>query len=150
MQTTTPSAWATEIEKIVVTVFQTMVIMDAIPIEAVWAPEPDRLTATIHLAGPVWAGTVLLEVGRSLGHHLTSRFLGIPSPDDRDVRAVLGELANIIGGNLKCALSPGALLSMPTVVDGNSYTVHLCNAKTTEHFAFNSDGDVFWVMVVTQ
>lgn len=140
---------AAEVEQIVGTVFQTMLNMDAFLSDDTWIPEPDRVTATLSLHGQ-WTGAILIETSKSLANHFASRFLALASPDDREVRAVLGELANIIGGNLKCTLNPGALLSMPTIVDGHAYSVHLCGVKSFEDHSFVCDGGTFWVRIVVQ
>ena len=44
-------------------------------------------------------------------------FLGMPPPDvvTGEVRDVLGEVANMIAGNLKCTLQPGLRISLPLV-----------------------------------
>jgi CheY-specific phosphatase CheX len=70
-----------------------------------------------------------------------------PAVDDV-VRDVLGELANMIGGNLKCILNHGTRLSMPSVVDGD-YTLRVCGAASQERLAFSCDEGVFRVSVLT-
>ncbi len=64
------------------------------------------------------------------------------------MRDVLGELANMIGGNLKCVLVPGIRLSMPSVVDGGSSSVRVCGAEVRERLAFQYDESTFWITVL--
>jgi chemotaxis protein CheX len=66
-------------------------------------PGADRLTSAVHLAGD-WNGAVLLECDRRQACRFAGRFLSMDPSDTVDdvVRDVLGELANMIGGNLKC------------------------------------------------
>jgi len=66
------------------------------------------------------------------------------------VRDVLGELANMIGGNLKCVVTRGITLSMPSVVDGGDYRMRFCRAKLLLQCAFDSSDGVFWVSVLTE
>ncbi len=65
------------------------------------------------------------------------------------MRDVLGELANMIGGNLKSLLGSGIRLSMPSVVDGVSYSVRVCGAEIREQLAFECDEGLFWITVLT-
>jgi CheY-specific phosphatase CheX len=68
---------------------------------------------------------------------------------DDVVRDVLGELANMIGGNLKCVLTRGIRLSMPAVVDGSDYSLRVCGAEIRQRIAFQSAEGTFWIAVLT-
>jgi CheY-specific phosphatase CheX len=119
-----------------------------------WTPNSNRLTAALHLAGD-WCGAVLLECDRWQACQFAGRFLAMGSPQgdapaavDDVVRDVLGELANMIGGNLKCVLTRGTRLSMPSVVDGD-YNLRICGAASYERLAYTCEEGVFWVAVIT-
>jgi chemotaxis protein CheX len=105
-------------------VFATMMNLEVGQGGTPWFPGGNRLTSALHLAGD-WNGAVLLECDREQACRFAGRFLSMDPPDTLDdvVRDVLGELANMIGGNLKCVLTPGIRLSMPSVVDGFWITV---------------------------
>ena len=139
-----------EVADIVRSVFETMMSLEVMVSSAAWIPGDDRLTSAIHLAGD-WNGAVLLECSRYQACVLAGRFLSIPTPDqvDDDVRDVLGELVNMIGGNLKCILSRGIRLSMPTVVDGRAYALRVCGAESSERLAFQFEEGTFWIGVLT-
>jgi CheY-specific phosphatase CheX len=64
------------------------------------------------------------------------------------VRDVLGELVNMIGGNMKCVLTRGIQLSMPSVVDGSDYSLRICGAAVRERLAFRCAEGAFWVTVL--
>src|ERR1700722_3579948 len=109
-----------ELAQIVASVFTTMTNLEVSRCEAPWFQSEDRLTAAVHLSGG-WSGAALFECNRHQACQLASRFLSIDPPDALDdvVRDALGELANMIGGNMKCVIPLGAIsLSMPSVVDG--------------------------------
>jgi CheY-specific phosphatase CheX len=72
-----------------------------------------------------------------------------PETVDDVVRDVLGELANMIGGNLKCTLTPGIRLSMPSVVDGSNYSLRVCGADIRERLAFQCAEGLFWITALT-
>lgn len=109
-----------DLTQIVQSAFESMLDLEVSWCDAPWFAGNDRLTAVIHLAGS-WSGAVLLECSPDLACQLAGHFLSIDPPVavDAMVRDVLGELANIIGGNLKSALAQGLHLSMPAIVDGS-------------------------------
>jgi chemotaxis protein CheX len=141
---------ASDLAQIVQSVFETMLAMEISESGTRWFAGSDRLTALVHLSG-AWSGALLLECSRGQACCFASRFLSLDALKSVDdiVRAALGELANIIGGNLKCVMTPGIHLSMPSVVDGSDYSVLVCGAELRERLAFDSPEGVFWVTVVS-
>ncbi len=140
-----------ELAQIVEYVFKTMLGLDVSESNQPWVPAADRLTATIHLAGD-WRGALALECGRSQACIFAARFLSMEEPETVDdvVRDVLGELANMIGGNLKCVLAGGLRLSMPSVVDGADQNLHVCRAGARERLVFECKEGVFSVAVLRE
>jgi chemotaxis protein CheX len=146
-----------ELAQIVESVFETMLSLEVHEAETPWFPGPDRLTSAVQLTGE-WTGAVLLECDREQSRRFAARFLSIdlrgdlpgdpPVAVDDVVRDVLGELANMIGGNLKCILVPGIRLSMPSVVDGSDYAKRLGGAEVRERLAFQYDESTFWITVL--
>lgn len=139
-----------ELVQIVQSVFETMLRLEVSESGLPWFPQGDRLTAAVHLAGD-WNGAVLLEVDRALARRLAARFLPA-NPQailDDVVRDVLGEMANMIGGNLKCVLTSGICLSMPSVVDGSDYSMRVCGAQVRERLSFECAEGPFWVTILT-
>ena len=114
-----------------------------------WFPAPDRLTAAVHLSGE-WNGALMLECSRRQACRFAGRFLSMDPVDSVDdvVRDVLGELANMIGGNLKSILARGIHLSMPSVVDGE-YSYRVCGSEIRDQLAFQSEAGTFWVTVLS-
>jgi chemotaxis protein CheX len=139
-----------ELAQIVESVFETMLRLEAVERGAPWSPSGDRLTSAVHLAGD-WNGAILLECGHRQACQFAGRFLSMPTPDAVDdvVRDVLGELANMIGGNMKCVMTRGIRLSMPSVVDGSDYGLRICGARIRERIAFQCAEGLFWVTVVS-
>jgi len=139
-----------ELVQIVQSVLGTMMGLEAGECAPAWFPSEDRLTAAVHLAGD-WNGAVLVECGRGQACRFAGRFLSMNPPDTVDdvVRDVLGELANMIGGNLKCALMKGIRLSVPSVVDGSDYSLRICGAEVRERLSFQSTDGPFWITVLT-
>lgn len=138
-----------EVAQIVESVFETMVRLKVSANGPAWYPGRERLTAAVHLAGD-WNGAVLVECDPVQACRFASRFLSVDLPDTVDdvVRDVLGELANMIGGNLKCALMQRIQLSMPSVVEGTNYHIRVCGAGTRDQIAFQCEEGLFWVTIL--
>lgn len=137
---------ASELSQIVASVFETMMGLEVWCDEADWTPGTDRMTATVHLTGD-WNGALLVECDQRQACILAGRFLSMEVPETVDdvVRDVLGEIANMVGGNLKCIMTSGIRLSMPTVVDGSSYAMRICGSDVCERLSFACEAGRFWI-----
>ncbi|MGA2040584.1 MAG: chemotaxis protein CheX [Bryobacteraceae bacterium] len=138
-----------EVAQFVESVFGAMMNLEVGEHGEPWFPHGDRLTAVVHMAGD-WNGAILLECDRRQACQFAGRFLSMDAPDSVDdvVRDVLGELVNMIGGNMKCVLTRGIRLSMPSVVDGSDYCLRICGAEARERLAFRCAEGSFWVTVL--
>jgi hypothetical protein len=77
----------------------------------------DALSSWVDVVGP-WTGTVVLTTGRETAAGLTRALLGDHAPDeleDEDIADAFGEIANVVGGNVKAALPGPSALSLPDV-----------------------------------
>jgi len=135
--------------QIVKSVFVTMMGLDVSPSETTWKPIGDRLTSFVQLTGD-WNGAVVMECSRKQACQFAGRILSMDPPEsvDDDVRDVLGELANMIGGNLKSNFTPLVRLSMPSVMDGSDYDLRICGSEVRERSAFECSEGIFWVTVL--
>jgi chemotaxis protein CheX len=140
-----------ELAQIVEYVFGTMMNVEVSESNQPWAIGPDQLTATVHLAGD-WRGALALECALQQACGFAARFLSMPQPAlvDDVVRDVIGELCNMIGGNLKCVLAGGLKLSMPSVVDGADHNLRVCRARTKERLVFDCELGAFSVLVLRE
>jgi chemotaxis protein CheX len=148
-----PIAEATDfgpvINQIVEHVFQTMMGLDVRVVDAPFPPAGELITAAISLAG-TWKGAVLVECGLNEAYLFTSRMIGVDPPTslNDDVRDALGELANMVGGNLKSVLPGGVGLSLPTVVWGQDYTMQFCRAGKSRRWVFQASEVTFAVELI--
>jgi chemotaxis protein CheX len=136
--------------QIVESVFTTMMSLEVSPTDEPWHSAGDRLTSFVHLTGE-WNGAVLLDCTPRQACQFAGRILSMDAPEivDDDVRDVLGELANMIGGNMKCGMAAGVTLSMPTVMKGRDYDMRICGSKVLERVAFQCAEGHFWVTVLS-
>jgi len=77
----------------------------------------DVVSSWVDVVGP-WTGSVVLTTGRRTAADLTRALLGEASPevlDAEDVADAFGEIANVVGGNVKAALPGPSALSLPEV-----------------------------------
>jgi hypothetical protein len=77
----------------------------------------DVLSAWVDVVGP-WTGRVVLTTGRQTAAELTRALLGAAAPElleHEDVADAFGEIANVVGGNVKAALPGPSALGLPEV-----------------------------------
>ena len=137
------------LSEIVKSVFATMMSLDVNPSETSGEPIGNRLTSFVQLTGD-WNGAVVLECSREQACQFAGRILSMDPPEsvDDDVRDVLGELANMIGGNLKSNFTHQVQLSMPSVMDGSDYDLRICGSEVRERSGFQCADGIFWVSVL--
>jgi hypothetical protein len=79
---------------------------------------PDDATSSwVQIVGP-WTGTVVLTCGRSTAAELARCLLAEHAPpvlEAEDIDDALGELANVVGGNVKALLPGPSVLGLPEV-----------------------------------
>jgi chemotaxis protein CheX len=82
------------------------------------SPLPDdALSAWVLVSGP-WSGAVVLSCAPATAEELSRTLLGAPQTetvDSDDVADALGELANVVGGNVKALLPGPSTLGLPEV-----------------------------------
>jgi chemotaxis protein CheX len=134
--------------QIVESIFVTMMDLNVCTVEAPSFPVGEHLTSSVYLEG-AWNGAVSLECNRQQACHFAGKFLSMDPPDtvDDDVRDALGELANMIGGNLKSVMATDVRLSMPSVIDGTNYELRVCGSGVHQRIGFQFDGGEFCVTV---
>jgi len=136
------------VASIVQSIFTTMLELRVQKSERSTARHGARVTASVFLEGS-WNGAVAIECTRKQACDFAGKFLCSDPPleVDDDVRDVMGELANIIGGNFKSTLGPDVFLSVPSVIDGSDYEVRICGADKRNEVGFEYEGGDFIVTV---
>jgi len=77
---------------------------------------PD-MVASVSISG-VWQGHVVVACSQGAARNAAAAFLAMDSAEVTadDIADVLGELANIVGGNVKSMLPAVCFVSLPTVI----------------------------------
>ncbi len=95
-----------------------------------------RITGVVAISGS-WQGTVVLEC--ALPHAVAAAeamFAADPGTLSGDeVSDAFGELTNMVGGNVKSLLPAPSALSIPSVAEGESYTVRVPGAVLVDQVA---------------
>ena len=110
-------------------VFDTMLDMAVEPGEADSGNLPgERIVGTVGFAGKAM-GCVNLHVGNTFAENITAAMLGM-EPDeiesDEEIHDVIGELSNMIGGDLKSRLCDAGFdcqLSIPSTTAGSDFRI---------------------------
>ena len=79
--------------------------------------QPSEVHSSVSITGS-WTGHVVYASSTEAARKAAAAFLAMDSGEvsQEDLSDVLGELANIVGGNVKAMLPPGCFLSLPQVV----------------------------------
>ncbi len=81
------------------------------------AAQPSEVHSSVSISGS-WTGHVVYASSTVAARRAAAAFLAMESDEvsAEDLSDVLGELANIVGGNVKAMLPAGCFLSLPQVV----------------------------------
>jgi chemotaxis protein CheX len=79
--------------------------------------QPSEVHSSVSITGS-WTGHIVYASSILAARKAAAAFLAVEPEEvsQEDLSDVLGELANIVGGNVKAMLPPGAVLSLPQVV----------------------------------
>ncbi len=107
------------------------------------------LTGCVQLAG-AWEGSVFLYCPATLAGEVAATMFGT-SPESLpsgDVEDALGELTNMVAGNLKIVLPRPCQLSLPAVVEGIDYRVIVPGTKIAAQVLFESNSKPLLVTIL--
>lgn len=91
--------------------------------------QPSEVYSSVSITGS-WTGHVVYASSDAAARRAAAAFLAMEADEvsPEDLSDVLGELANIVGGNVKAMLPPGCFLSLPQVVLAPESTTRYPNA----------------------
>jgi chemotaxis protein CheX len=145
---------AQELVQIMETVWTTTLGEDISPVPKAASPETlgACLTATIYFKG-AWPGLLTVTCGMPLSQRIAASMFQLPveAVSMEDVRDAVGEVVNILGGNLKAILPPPCMLSLPAVFDGDfsDLVVSPGDSGSVDELWFESHGEHMLLRLVT-
>ncbi len=112
--------------------------------------EEDRIVGAVNMAGLV-TGNMSLYITKNFAWLMTASMLGMEPDeveDEEDVKDVIGELCNIIGGNLKSKLCDAGMfctLSTPSYTSGSDFVVERQDMTSYERIKFAYQDEEFYI-----
>lgn len=132
-------------------IFSTMIMMDVSVLDQEIASHQvfsESISGVIGLAG-VQKGVLAIHLPFKVAMAITGNFLGMEVTEiGPDVEDAIGELANMLGGNIKTILSEKGRdieLSMPTTISGKEYDFQSTKNADQYIIPFTTDAGNFIV-----
>jgi CheY-specific phosphatase CheX len=108
------------------------------------------VTSCVQIDG-AWQGAVVLQCPLTLARTLTAAmFQADAAPELDEVHDALGELANMLGGNVKALLPGPSRISLPAVAVGSDYHMSVVGTNAVTSLAFTCDGHPLRVTLLQQ
>jgi chemotaxis protein CheX len=142
------------ISNVVGNVFDTMLSMKVESIEDSPSENSNghQIVGSVGFAGAV-LGNLNLYVGQEFACQMTAAMLGMETDEiegDEEVHDVIGELCNMICGDLKsrlCDVGLACELSIPSITCGKEFTIESRGWDRSEQFGFRNDNHTALVAV---
>ncbi len=139
----------TEIRQITKMIWNSMLDRELMPGTGADWPAVPVLMGSVHLRGD-WEGAVTLNCSATLARQLAAILFDIPEQNTTAEQTldVMGELANIVGGNIKGLLPQHSQLSPPAVTEGIDYLALLPGGQVISKVAFECLGEPMFVVLL--
>lgn len=112
--------------------------------------QPPLVTGFVILEGE-FDGAVMLRCPQQLASLLTAAMFGSGGdPGQSDIRDAIGELANMVAGNIKSVLPHPSRIGLPVVAFGNDYQLQVLGTVTAGAVAYQCAGERLTVTLVRQ
>lgn len=115
-----------------------------IALEPASAPVPEahrEVTGLVHIDG-AWQGALMLRCSTGMAMIVASAmFDSDTAPPEEDVRDAIGELTNMLAGNVKALLPGPCAISLPSVALGADYALRVVGADPVAWAAFTCRGE---------
>jgi chemotaxis protein CheX len=133
------------------TIWSSMLGLDVNPGAPPLAPRqrpPDLLTGCVQITGK-WQGAVTLDCSPELARKAAAIMFGVEPRETTidQIHDALGELTNIIGGNVKSLLPDPCHLSLPAVTAGSDYLFQIVGTRVVAKVCFTCQNSPFQVTI---
>lgn len=139
-----------QIAQIAIDVFRSMLGMEVDTCEKP-APLISDVTALVNFGG-YWSRALLIQCSFNQAFEFTSRLMGMEPPTsfNEDALDTMGEVANMVGGNLKALLMPKGTLSVPEVFSMMPTSTWIPEDFTVSKIALKGEMGVFFITLMEQ
>ena len=144
----------TSVTNSVIEVFNTMISIQMEPSET--NPQSDfgddRIVGSVNMAGGI-TGIFNIQVSKEFAKIITASMLEIEvskTDDYEQIKDVISEVSNIIGGNLKSVFTDAGIpceLSPPSITTGSDFRIESLSTERYEHFCFTYQSHTLFVEV---
>ncbi len=126
--------WRMLLQASIKEVFQVMLSAELTPAGYECAHSGSIVTAFVGIGGDL-SGVATIVTGSEAAREMASAMLGMPAEEvDGEAFDALGEICHMVAGNFKGKLADIAedcVLSLPTVVTGDDYHLHVLHGGTS-------------------
>lgn len=141
-----------EISQFVRDTWSSLLGMKASPTDKPFAPNgtDNTLAGCVQITGE-WQGTITLYAPKEIGKIIASAIYGLDEVEvsDQQIQDVIGEIANILAGNIKSLFPPPCSLSLPSVIV-TDYNLHPTGSQTLTAVNFDCEGLAFLVVILQE
>ena len=113
------------------------------------SPKDLAITGCIHIDG-AWHGAVMLQCGEELATALAGELFRSDTPTPDEVSDAIGELTNMLAGNIKALLAEPSRISLPTVAWGDDYALTVRGTTLVSTVPFRCEGSPMVVTLLQQ
>lgn len=113
------------------------------------APGSRTFTGCVQITG-AWEGAVTVHCSEMLAKVLSAAMFMVDPEDTtpEEVTDALGELANMVGGNVKALLPEPCRISLPAVADGMDYRLSVPGARPVTAVTWTCAGEPLMVRLL--
>lgn len=145
---------SSSVHDIVTEIWESMLGLEiAVAVPPPAPPPPHReVCAAVQITGG-WEGAVVVACDETVAASFTAVMLGLDDDEpaaESDIHDVMGELANMAGGNLKAVVGREAQLSLPTVVVGSDLDISVPGAAVAVREVYTAGEDRFSITVMAK
>lgn len=123
--------------------------MLSLPIEdGPGADVSDYITGCVQITGD-WQAAVTVELSAELARRAAAALFAMEPEEvgEGEINDAVGELANMVGGNIKSLVPGTSQLSLPAVVGGRHYTLSVSRGELAGQIELSSEGQPIEVRV---
>jgi chemotaxis protein CheX len=112
------------------------------------AEAEEYITGCVQITGD-WQGAVTVELALPLARRVAAALFAMEPAElgEGEIGDAVGELANMLGGNVKALMEGNCQLSLPAVVQGRAHVLSVSRGILSASAAMSSESDSLRVSV---